>query len=76
MGDDIYEFMTQKVIGFCGSDGIKRLSEIGHDAVISLFYSISDGIHATWSDEHEDYVGLDWLEKQKTPVAQTTGAHV
>jgi hypothetical protein len=69
VGDDIYEFMIQNVMGFWGSDGYNDLNEIGRDAVIGLFYTVTDGVHAIWSEEHEDYVGVDWLEKQKTPVA-------
>lgn len=69
VGEDIHEFMIQNVMGFWDSDGYNNLSEIGRDAVISLFFSVSDGVHAKWSDEHDDYVGLDWLEKQNTPVA-------
>lgn len=70
VGDDIHGFMIRKIMGFWGRDRkYNSLNDISRDAVMSLFYSVSDGIHATWSDYHEDYVGLDWLEKQKTPVA-------
>jgi hypothetical protein len=73
IGEDIYEFMTEKVIGFWEGKVFKRLSEIGCDAVIGLFYTVTGGVHAIWSEEHEDYVGVDWLEKPKTPAVDATG---
>jgi hypothetical protein len=61
--------MIQHVMGFWDDDRrYHDLNKISSDAVIGLFY-LAAGTHAIWSDDHNDYVGVDWLEKQKSPVA-------
>jgi len=73
---DIYQFMKDKVMGFYAKDGREdyhAICDLSYDAIVGLFHSISDGMHARFSEEHDDYVGLNWLEKQKTPPNKRQG---